>query len=367
MTLEDQTLQHEVEIGNVEKDLNRYWNEKMAAGEIKACLFNLVIYAHEDRRAAYLREIAHDILEHFPCRIIFIKGDKNPELDHLNISVTSEIIGKDQRKIACDEMMIDVGYQKLSRIPYLVIPHLVADLPIYLLWGQDPTADTDILPSLEKYATRLIFDSECTANLQRFAQQMMSLKKETKAAIMDVNWGHITGWRTAFAKIFDTQSMIDSLQTASTIRIVYNKKQTEYVRNHETKAIYFQGWLAARLGWNYRSMEKKGENRTISYEGSNGPITIELVPDEEPNLFAGALVSISITGKDCEFNIIRKQHHPKISVHVTTKDRCELPFTLSLPDLKKRSVFMREIFYTSINNQYTEMLNTIGPIQWETH
>lgn len=333
--------------------------------QLKACLFNLVIFVTDDQKAAYLNNLAHDILERFPCRIIFIKGDMAPDKDQLNIHVANEIVTKSNKKIPCDEMIIDVGSQKLSRVPFLVIPHLVPDLPIYLLWGQDPTSDNEILPFLEKYATRLIFDSQCTTDLQHFAKEMLILIDTATATLMDFNWAHISGWRDILAKVFNDPESIKRLRHAQNIRIVYNRKKTEFALNNETKAIYLQAWLAARLGWKFTSMQYENGSRFVTYMGPKQEVKIELMPDEETQLLPGAIIRFEIQAEGNEYQIIRKQNLSKVTVHVTTEDRCELPFTLSLPDLTRRSVFMREVFYTAVNVHYKQMLQAIAPIKWE--
>lgn len=354
-----------VEIGKLQKELNRLWSEKVSAGQIKACLFNLVIFVTEEKRAAYLKELAHDILERFPCRIIFIKGDLNPTRDHLNIIATNEITSKNNRKIPCDEMVIDVGFKKLSRVPFLVIPHLVPDLPIYLLWGQDPTSDNKILPYLEKYATRLIFDSQCTNDLQRFSNEMLLLLDAASPVLMDFNWAHISGWRDVLSKVFNDPENLTRLRNARAIKIYYNKNKTAFVFNHEIKAIYYQGWLASRLGWKFTSMQHENGSRFITYMGPSHEVKIELIPAEETGLFPGALIRFEADTPGCQYQIVRKQQLPKVTVHVTSEDRCELPFTLSLPDLTRRSVFMREVFYTAVNAHYKQMLHSIAPIKWD--
>lgn len=354
-----------VELGHIEEKLSQIWQEKNQTGQIKACLFNLVIYAHEERRADYLHDIAHSILEKFPCRIIFIQlNGGDPSL--LRVSVANEVTTKGNRTIACDELILNVGAKRLNRVPFMVIPHLVPDLPIYLLWGQDPTGDKEVLPYLESYASKLIFDSECSSNLQGFAKEMLTLMETSKVDVMDLNWATISGWRDAFARVFDTGSAIDNLRVIPELRILYNNKKTQFVRSHETKAIYFQAWLASRLGWKFIEMNMEGAERIIRYAHTSGETTVILVPDEETQLPAGALVSVEAIGSGCEYSFIRRNHQPKLIVHTTCDDRCELPFTLPLLDIKHRSVFMQEIFFQSINNHYRAMLRAISATNWET-
>lgn len=333
-------------------------------GQIKACLFNLIVYGQEERRAAYLQELERTILEKFPCRIIFIEHSfEDPS--RLELVLNTDIRSKASRKFTYDEILIKAGTQTLSRVPFLVIPNLVPDLPIYLLWGQDPTADKEILPKLEDYATKLIFDSECSSCLQSFAKEMLNFFKIRKTNVMDLNWASISGWRDALANVFNTQDDIECLKTVPTIRITYNKPETKFVRSHETKAIYLQAWLATRLNWTFKSNEMDGQNRVIRYKNSQGETVITLIPTEDEALAAGAIIDFEALHGGNEFQINRRQMQPKVTVHTTHNDRCELPYTLSLPDIKQRTTFMREIFFQTINDHYRSMLEMIAQTEWE--
>lgn len=331
---------------------------------MKACLFNLVIYAKEEKRASYLQQLEQTVLERFPCRIIFIQHDStNPK--QLDVAINSQQRNKTNKKFNYDEIFIRAGTEMLSRVPFLVIPNLVPDLPIYLLWGQDPSTEKEILPRLENYASRLIFDSECSSHLKQFATDMIQLMKNRKTGIMDLNWATISGWRDALASVFDTPDCLNLLKTSPVITIVYNKHDTSFVRSPETKAIYLQSWLAARLGWKFVSTKQDPQKRITTYKNSQGETTVTLVADSIESLPSGAIVSFNAVNTDCDFQIQRKNEQSKVIVHTTRCDRCELPYALSLPDIKHRSTFMTEIFFQSINGHYHSTLEMMAQGDWE--
>ncbi len=345
-------------IGEAIKDLN-------TPGQIKACLFNLVVYAQEEKRAAYLQELERTILDKFPCRIIFIEKSEKDE-DLLDVSINTQIADKVKKRFNYDEILIRSGKNMLSRVPFLVIPNLAPDLPIYLLWGQDPTADKKILPKLEGYASKLIFDSECTSSLRGFATEMLNLMKSRKTDVMDLNWASIAGWRDALATVFNNQECVEKLKTAPTISITYNEKKTEFARSHQTKAIYLQAWLASCLGWEYLSKEFNGNSGRIYYKNETSETVVSLIGEERDSLSAGAIIGFEASHDGYLFQVVRRRDRSKVNVHTTRNDRCELPYTLSLPEIKQRSTFMREIFYQSVNDHYRKMLTMIAQGEWES-
>ncbi len=351
-----------VDIGDIESELQKLWRESDQKGEIKACLFNLIVYAHDERRVAYLNTVAHSIVSKFPCRVIIIQGHLE-DFPSMKVHVSTEIISRGNQKIASDEMQIDVGQKQLSRIPNLIIPHLVSDLPIYLLWGQDPTSDNEILPYLEKYASKIIFDSECTSNLQDFSKGMQTLMDASKAEVMDLNWANISSWRDAIATMYNTPESLEELKSASQIKVTFNSVASEYIRNHEIRAIYFQGWLAGRLGWKFDSADATKEPLSISYSG--GKHHVELIGKEMKQFDPGSILSLEITTSKRHYIFNRHETQPKVIVHTSNQDHCEMPITLAFPDIHRSSVFMQEVFYQSATGHYREMLETIAPIHWE--
>jgi glucose-6-phosphate dehydrogenase assembly protein OpcA len=167
------TTSPEIRLADIEKELNGLWETQKDKKLIKASLFNLIIYADVKEKSDFLDDMVKTILEKYPCRIIFISGNTDALKNSLRTSVANIIVGKGENAVACDRIHIDVSPQQLHRVPFIIFPLLIPDLPIYLLWGKDPTGEMDILPHLRPYASRLIFDSDSTYNLQDFSRKML--------------------------------------------------------------------------------------------------------------------------------------------------------------------------------------------------
>lgn len=353
-------------IANIESELAKLWDAQKGPAKTKACLFNLIIYTHEPRRADYMEEIVQMIIEKFPCRIIFIKSAPSSDEDFLSVKVasTSGLKGG----MPCDQITIETSAKQLPKIPFIILPHLVPDLPIYLLWAQDPTSENAILPHLEAYATRLIFDSECTQNLQDFSHKMLEQIKSLKIEIMDMNWAMLTGWRDIFAQTFDTPQKIEELSNCRAMRIGYNNITTELVHHSETQAIYLQGWIAAQLNWKFRSLSNVQGTRKITYHNGHHEIVVTLSSQKRPNLPPGAILSVDVEcPNNRTYNIERKELQRKVTVHISTLETCDLPFTLPLPNLHGGLNFIKAILYQYSSEHYRNMLGMIGQAAWQTH
>jgi hypothetical protein len=358
---------HEIPIADIESALATLWESQTAKNNIRANLYNLIIYASEKSRAQYLQSIVQRVVEQFPGRILFIQVDNDPSKEDLKAFVANTITGRGDTAIACDKILFEVSQSLLQRIPFVILPHLLPDLPIYLLWGEDPTIETQILPSIRPYATRLIFDSECTKNLLQFSQKILTDLKKWKMEIMDVNWATLTPWRDILANICDIRERVDLVRTATSIRLSYNSTPSELVRQHLLQSFYLQGWIASQLGWTYRSSHFDSSRKTIDYATQEGSCQVVLVPqlaDEKP---PGAILDLDIySSGERMISILHDPKQPRVVVRISRGDLCEMPFTLPLPDMRRGTAFMKEIFYRTISDHYYRMLALLSHLNFSS-
>lgn len=353
-----QTL--DLQIPNIEKELNRPGAGKGA----KACLFNLIIYGNEVRRVKYLEELVESILDKFPCRIIFIQGDKESPSSYFRVKASNVLSGQTSGSgVSCDQIVIEVSQDQLFRVPFLITPHLVPDLPVYLLWGQNPFEEREIFPHLQGYAKRVIFDSECADDLGLFCKEMQTNLEALKMDIMDINWALVSNWRDVLGEIFDAPDKLQHLYSCKSIIIQYNACKNNTAIHPEARALYLQGWLASAFQWQYKNTERFQDDAVISYLGPIHPVIVGLSPQHVPGLPLGAIISLEITTSDHQhYFVARKENLQQVDVHISSENTCELPFTLSLPNIHKGLSFMREIFFSSLGDHYRQTLKSISDI-----
>jgi|694.fasta_scaffold01500_17 glucose-6-phosphate dehydrogenase assembly protein OpcA len=355
-----------IQVGNIDEELNKLWESQAQKNQVRACLFNLIIYSHEQRRAAYLHQIVQAILDKFPCRIIFIQAVKDVSEEFLRASVSNAMVGQGDVTIACDQINIDATENQIHRVPFVVLPILVPDLPVYLVWGQDPTSEERILPHLQRFASRLIFDSESADNLPDFSQKILHLLDTTSLEIRDVKWASIGGWRDIFTQTFDSPQRIEHLRTCKDLQITYNGRKSIFVTHTEITPLYFQAWIAAQFDWILISMETKEEFRHLNYRSGEHKIRVTLIPEDIPDLTAGSLTSIQVQSSDADettYTIIRQAEQPRVAVHLANLEKCDIPFFLPLNELTNSTAFMAEIFYRKTSHHYRNMLAAIAMIK----
>jgi len=339
-------------------DLDEQWRHMNGSNKQKASLFNLIIYTHEERRVPYFRELVDTVIDKFPCRIIFIKGNTYKDEDEFKTDVSLKSSGS----IVCDHIEIHAGGTHLDQVPYYILPHLEPDLPIYLVWGQDPTSENEVLPRLVEYADRLIFDSECTGNLQNFCGQIADNLDKFPCQILDMNWARLAGWRYAMIEALDSQERIEQLQGSKEITITYNDRKTEAFQHNQIQADYLQGWLATRLGWKFSSSAQNEQELRLSYKVQNRDVLIRIQAINSNAYNPGSITHVHIATYDEHvFDFQRPDEQPGVViVNISSQDKCWLPFNLSIPTQSKGSSFIQQLFYSHPSHHYIDMLKTLS-------
>lgn len=332
----------------------------------EGCLFNLVVYIHDPKRADYFQKIIKTVKTQFPCRVFFIQGDASTTDGILQIQPMSEKTGESNQLSTADQILIRAEGTALTKVYFLLLPLLIPDLPIYLLWGRDPTEEKILLPLLEEYAQRLIFDAETTINVQQFSQNMLQWMEKTSTQVVDINWARIGRWREVLTQIFDNEERVEQLKEVEEICIIYNNCPSKLFRHPDIQAHYLHAWLASRLKWQLQNIETKGEVRELSYKSSQGMHLIVLTPETNASFESEEILGIVINGKNGYTVDLKRIDSDKIQVHTSDQFQCKLPFVLSLPTFGSGRSFMQEIFYEKTSEQYKPLLELVSTITWST-
>lgn len=346
---------------NISEELKKLADKRRENNQETACLFNLVIYLPDPKRLNYLKEIYRIIAQRFPCRIFLVISDPTDPNDKQEITVSQEIVEKEQGFVGYELIEIKLSLNYLERASFIIIPFLFPDAPIYLLWAQDPTTEKVILPRLEPLAERLIFDSECAANLQNAARHILEHYEKFPLGMIDLNWAMISRWRDVIFAVFDSEQKVNQLRASKSIKIGYVYSPDACFQHSNIPSIYLQGWIASCMGWKFISKE---ENRLTYHNGNK--IFVELNPiTEKTGLIPGAVVDLEILTEDGHnYHFHRVEKEEKVVIQISSQDRCELPISLQMHTLKTGRTFLRDVFFHPIGEHYYNMLKIIENVSW---
>lgn len=346
-----------VDPSEIESELLRIWDELAKANKMRAGLFNLIVFNELSSRTDYFRTIVQKIIDRFPCRVLFIAHDPDPTKSYLKTAI-SVIAPEGQNAIACDNIDIGVAGSEWERAFSLVLPHIVPDLPIYLLWADDPAKKHPLFEKLCSLANRVIFDSESSDCLYDFAQAALQLKRGKGLHIADLNWARLEGWRDLLAATFDAKNRLQDLNDIAEIRIVFNARPTEFFCHLKIQSMYLLALFASRLSWKLQNAEEK-EN-VIYFTFDNGVKGI-IDPTVWETLGSGTVIAIEIkTKSDTCYSLARMpEAKHQAAIQIVSRDRCDLPIRYMLGKTASGQSLVREIFQQGTSAFFLEALQQL--------
>lgn len=354
-------LTHLIEPSQIESELEKIWDSLQGTNKMRACLFNLIIYSKKSQRIGYLSEITQKIIEKFPCRIIFITHDETCSSHDLKTSVSVLTADEGEYEIVCDLIEIEVCSKDHPRVPFVILPHILPDLPIYLVYADDPSEKNPVAENLKNLASRIIFDSEGACSLPLFAKAVLGYHERCHGTIADLNWARTEGWRSLFASVFKGESCLEEIKHAKTIEMHYNSRETNYVCHTSIQSIYLTTWLAVQLGWTLKKIEKP---LIFHYESTFGPVEVSLHGDYKEEISPGRLLSIEIyTDQETHYSFTRRGkclHH--VMIQKSSPKVCFLPTNYVLDKDVSGQSLVKEICHTGTSTHYTKVLALLSSI-----
>ncbi|MGH2639956.1 MAG: glucose-6-phosphate dehydrogenase assembly protein OpcA [Rhabdochlamydiaceae bacterium] len=322
---------------NLTSELNKIWQQLEGAGTMRASLFNLIVVAPDNARREYVRKITNNVMIRFPCRVIFITILELIKEIKANVCATTGIGGNPE--IACDMIEIATPSSLLSKIPFLILPHFLPDLPIYLLWAESPTAHPSLFKELQKWSTRLIYDSEVSDNLSSFCQTLTLQSKDREIA--DLNWARTESWRELLAATFYSPARIASLQSAKKVEIHYNDFETPFFCHTKIQALYLQAWLTSCLNWSP---------------------TISLLPQTNKELAPGTVLSMEILCEDqAHFTFSRDPDHPhQVRTIICDENTCEIPSRFIFSKAQSGLSLVNLIYHADSSSHFLQVLRFLS-------
>ena len=347
-----------VSLTNVEKELNTLWESDKSIKKIKASLFNLVIYKNVDSQDSYMQNILNKLTNQFPCRVLLINNHGKKNQDLLQTSVSVKSLNELDSSITCDHINIEVGEDHLEKVPFIVLPHLVPDLPVYLWWENNPLSDDIIIPHLETFANSVIYDSICSDHLEDFCKSLLKSQTSWTSNLIDMRWILISNWRQVISLVFDSKEQVQSLSSAKSITIKYNQLSTE---EESREVLYLTAWLSSCLSWNFLSKNKQDNSKTsFNYNYNKEETSISLVTDQNPLQPHGKVLSIEVCGKNGEHYLLTLQDfEPLVKVETSSPERCELPNFLHFAQADKVQTIMNDVFYSPTSKHYIETIKML--------
>ncbi|MCH9622058.1 MAG: hypothetical protein S4CHLAM20_14930 [Chlamydiia bacterium] len=329
----------------IEDTLVALFEKEKKSNLVKASLFNLIIYTEDTERENYLVHLTKSLIKKFPCRIIFIT-ESSKEGDFLNTKVSALRPEGEDDGFFCELIHFEVSKSYKERISYLVTPHLIPDLPVYLLFAKDPSSgDTPTTLGLDAFPSRIIFDSEYMGHMSEFCSYIATLQQEN-IDIGDLNWARFASWRSVISKVFSRKEKQKLLATCEEITIRYNSHSNEAFHHNKIQATYLQGWIATNMYWKFETVLCEGGKIVVNYTSKYGTHKIYLEqssPDE--SIHPGKITSVVIKNQTESTSFEREESSDHlIKITHCNPNGCEIPVLYPLASEGTGKSLTREIY-----------------------
>jgi glucose-6-phosphate dehydrogenase assembly protein OpcA len=347
------TIQQIVDPAEIETGLIRIWETLAKENKTRASLFNLIVFTRFSPRTDYFRNIVQKVVEKFPCRTLFISHDPDSKSTYLKTAI-SVVSPQSEASIACDQIDIGVAGPDLERVPFVILPHLIPDLPNYLLWAEDPSVPHPLFAPLSKLATRIIFDSESADSLLAFAKTLLDLKKRTGIDVADLNWARTEGWRDLIASTFDSAERQTLLHKFCFLKIAYNAQETEFFCHLKIQAMYLLAWISSRLHWKFESATP-----ALRFEFKN--VDVRIQSENWKKLGPGTIIAVQLHTSDgylFEAGRVPDEYH-HVKIQFSSPEQCDLPYRFVLGQTATGQSLVKEICTKETSSHYLAMLQEL--------
>lgn len=346
--------------------------EKLAADALAqmqnwtfASLFNLIAVADSPEQTIRCQEIVKLVTEKFPCRVILIQTDPASETDFFHVSESIQSIGSEKNRVCFEQITIESSPNELRKAPFVILPKLLADLPVYILLGHDPMQDQVIVPALQKYASRIVFDSQSIESIEQFAKRMLAAMPNARNDFVDIIWAKTKGWREILLRICNDAEKVSMLQATKMLQISYCSHSAHTSTKQQLQAVYLQAWLAARLGWTFVQAQKENGSFRVHYSRGAQSIQVSLIAKDTEALEPGELFSCEITTYDDNHVLISYEGvASQVTVHASSTERCEMPYSLFVSNYQKGAALVNEALYQPQSEHYISMLGMLNHSAW---
>jgi len=343
----------------ISSELKRIWESLEGTNKMRASLFNLIFYTKKTARARYIHTISENVIEKFPSRVIFITEDESGNESYLNTRVMVTASPEGQNDIACDRIDIEVSGKHTERVPFVILPHILPDLPVYVIWAENPCVESHLFLQLQKLASRMIFDSESIERLNTFAEKLISFEH---FEIADLNWARMESWRELLASTFYTKERLEMLRSTSRLQICYNAHESEAFCHTPIQSLYLQGWLAAQLNWQFDKVVREKGKWTLSYRADNHLIEVTLYPEDFPKLKPGCIVSVDLeTQNQDHFSFGCNLDLPHlVSMRFSTLEKCDMPLKYVFGKEESGKSLIQEICHRGTSKHFLNLLQRLS-------
>jgi glucose-6-phosphate dehydrogenase assembly protein OpcA len=222
------------------KELAALWTQQGKEGEsgvLRACSMTLLVMADAGDDSSALGETIAALMPQHPARSILIRlsGDGERALSERVYQQCWKPFGQRQQ-ICCEQIEITASDAALADLPSVLLPLVVADLPVILWCRCGRVAERPEFNQIARIATRVVLDTGSAANATDTIWRLADSVRRGMV-LADLAWTRLTRWRETLSRVFENRDTLTRLGAAKTIQVSYGE-------GYDTAAWYFAAWVS---------------------------------------------------------------------------------------------------------------------------
>src|SRR5581483_388502 len=273
-----------VRIEEVEQTLTSLWSMSLdnlrtgtgANVHVRTSVLNLVICTPDVETAGIASRVLRDLASTHLARVAIVVLVGSETTSSISAWVTLRCFSmiSDLMRHCFEQTTLLAKGRAARAAGNFLQPLLKPDLPVYLWWlGDPPDGDDPAFQNLVNLSNRIIFDSTSFFNPEQDIRSLTELcSAAPDAAISDLNWGRLTGWRELVIQFFDVPEYRPYLSGIHSIEIehvaaplaVPGRTEEGDVSPNPTRALLLAAWLKERLGWTLSAYRGNNHHHTAS-------------------------------------------------------------------------------------------------------
>lgn len=276
-------------------------SEPGAAGEssgvLRACAMTMLVIADESDDPHGIGETLAKLMQEHPSRAIVIRLRKSPEpwLESRVFAQCWKPFGSRQH-ICCEQIEITSSDSSLPDVPAVVLPLVVADLPV-ILWSRSSRAtDLQGFRELEALAQKVIFDSASFPDADQALSKLLGASLPG-TRVADLAWGRLTRSRELIAQTVNSEDMLQNLRRVDEVRVHARGPRPNL------PARYFAAWLSNQLAlvgsfptlkWQVEEWEEHLSLKGVTLRAPDG---FSVSAEVKEVVGSGAVVNLKVDGR----------------------------------------------------------------------
>ena len=241
-------LEHALGDPRLARHIDEHEQQPSVRVRMRTSVLTLVVIAPRPETAERALAAINALNQRHPSRAIVVSpGDfDGPATMNAHIYAACKLSERSGAEMCTEEILIKTGGELSQHLSRVVTPLLIHDLPVVLWWPDDPPFGSRQFNEVVGTADRLLVDSGSFHEDGGKRLAGMATVVSGGTSVSDIGWLRLTLWRELMAGLFDHPLLTPELEHIRHVRIdVASPSSTLRV----TKAAFYCGWLASRLGW----------------------------------------------------------------------------------------------------------------------